>query len=122
MPLDRDTSRVCNFFLAASEWVQQEVERNGEVRRVPKKLAKLPDQSGVYWVSGTIVLPTKQRVAAVLVVDTDAGGELLNTFWFVDGKWYEQADPELPKALSTPDLFPYDYNFNVPLERDVFHN
>jgi hypothetical protein len=107
--------------LEAPEWVQQEVQRNGQARRVPKKVTRIPDMSGVYWIGGVVLLPDKSPVPAVLVTDTDAGGELLKTFWYVDERWYEQSDPDLPKALKTTKLFPYDYKFNVPLERDIFH-
>jgi len=118
-----EVARILNFFLNAPEWVQRETEQYGEIVRTVKKIAKVPNRSGIYWMHGSVILRLENKVDAVFVVDSDAGGKLLQSYWHVGNVWYAQEDPELPAALGLgrEEMFPYDYMFTVPLERDSFH-
>lgn len=124
MSIDRDIARICNFFLRSPEWVQQEVDRDGEAVRSIRKLSIVPDASGVFWMHGVVLLPSGRKLDGVFVVDTDSGGELLASYWRHGDEWYSQDDVDLPAALglSREEMFPYDYALTVPLEKDIYHS
>ena len=84
----------------------------------------IPANDGIYWVAGTTVLKSGCELSSVFCVDTDSGGELLEVFWWINGKWYRQQDDGALAALrlSHSDVFPYDWRYHVPLAEDIYHD
>ena len=117
MPADTDVTKRCNFFSSAPEWVACEQESKTVVQRLPT----IPDDGHLYWVGGAVVLADGRQLSAVFV--TTGRGELHAAFWHVAGTWLSHDDPELSTHLGSPgeELFPFQFKFNVPVERDAFH-
>jgi hypothetical protein len=117
MALHLDLARRCNFFLNAPDWVMR--EENG--RTVVLHLPRVPDDGNFYWIGGTIIVGGIENVPAVFTVS--GRDEIQASFWRANDEWFASDDPRLPEALAKErnDLFPFDWRFNVPLERDAYH-
>jgi hypothetical protein len=118
MPLDPAIARRCNFFLNAPDWVMR--EQAGKT--VAVRLPGVPDDGNLYWVGGTVIAKSGIQVPAVFT--TTGRGELHASFWRVGTEWFASDDPALPVALGSDrrELWPFDYRFNVPVERDTYHS
>ena len=84
---------------------------------------KIPDNDGAYLVHGTTILANGTRVRSVFNVNTDSGGTFMAVFWKVGTCWMDSQDINIPEAfgIDRVDMFPFDWEFSVPLENDIFH-
>ena len=57
-------------------------------------------------------------------MDTDTGGTLLAVYWWINHNWYEQNDDEVFSVIndSRDNIFPFDWRYNVKLEKDIYHD
>lgn len=118
MPVDDDLRRTCNFFLDAPDWAMREEKRGTLV----KKLSRIPDDGAMWWLAGIIILANGDEMVAVF--STSSSGELFVVVARVGDEWVEPNDPEFRRriGLNTTEIFPYDWRFNIPFEKDVFHD
>jgi len=85
----------------------------------------VPKDDGDYWIAGVTILANGNRLDSVFIVDTNSGGELSSVYWKIDNKWWDFFErPAVFAALSLneKDVFPFDWQFSVPLEEDIFHD
>lgn len=119
---DTEMRQRLNLVRTSGSFVLQEVGEQGDANVLSVKI--VPKASGVYWIGGTTVAKSGLEIDSVFRVDTNSGGTLLSTFWWVDGAWYKHEDnePLIVLGLSKKDVFPFDWQFTVPLEEDIFHS
>lgn len=121
MITSKDLVQRLNLLKNSISFVLRELGSDGSANVLDPE--RIPANHGIYWVPGETILPSGRRLPSVFRVDTDSGGELTGTYWFIGDKWYDQQDADTLPALSLTraEVFPYDWRFNVPLERDIFH-
>ncbi len=83
----------------------------------------IPDKSGEYLIHGTTTLKCGHELESVFHIDTATGGTLRAIYWMLTSGWTDSQDADAPSALSLDrsEVFPFDWTFSVPLERDIFH-
>ena len=82
----------------------------------------IPADNGFYWVAGITKFKSNHEAPSVFVVDTDSGAEQCNVYWFVDGDWYEHSESkDVARALGieVSDMFPYSWQYEIPIEGDI---
>ena len=122
MILDDEMRRRLNLVLTSGTFLLRETDSLGEADVL--SVQTVPDKRGIYWVPGETTLKSGQTVQSVFRVDTDSGGELMSVYWFVDEHWYEHQDADVYEKLGVAkdSAFPFDWNYRVELERDIYHN
>ncbi len=120
MSVEIELGKWLNLLKGANQFVLKDTSDGGaQVVNLPK----VPESDGFYWVHGRTRLNSGQEVESVFHVDTDSGGELSAVYWFVDGKWYGSDDSEARELLGgSRSVFPFDWEFSVPLEYDAHHS
>lgn len=118
---DTDIRQRLNLVRTSNSFVLQEDGERGEANVL--SIEVVPSASGVYWIAGKTIAKSGREIESVFRVDTDSGGTLISVFWWIDGNWYEHEDEDVPEALglSRDEVFPFDWRFAVPLEKDIFH-
>lgn len=121
MILDTDMRQRLNLVRTARSFVLQEVGTNGEANVSSVKV--VPKSNGVFWVPGKTILKAGRKIESVFRVDTDNGGTLASIYWWIGNAWYQHDDGDALAAIGLPkdDVFPFDWQYDVPLEEDIFH-
>lgn len=121
MAIEADLAKRLNLLRSSPSFVLKDVGSEGKQHVVATKL--IPENSGSYWVAGRTTLKNGRVLEAVFNVDTGSGGSLLAIFWFIGKEWYRHDDQSTCKALdlSREEVFPFNWDFAVPLENDIFH-
>lgn len=98
-------------------------EVGGEGSASALSVSLVPNDDGIYWVGGTTKLANGRELPSVFRVDTNAAGNLLSIYWKIGSDWYEHDSEEVFSRLGiqTNEVFPFDWSYNVPLEKDAFH-
>lgn len=81
---------------------------------------QIPDEDGIWWVSGTLTTSGGEQFDAVFIVGTDDGGDLHQVYVWVD-RWLPVSELPLAAGVAS-DVFPFDYATAIPLARDIFHD
>jgi hypothetical protein len=121
MDIEADLAKRLNLLRSSPTFILKDLGSNGKQHVVTTKL--IPENSGSYWVAGRTTLKNGRVVEAVFNVDTGSGGSLLAIFWFIGKEWYRHDDHRACEALnlSREEIFPFDWDLAVPLEKDIFH-
>lgn len=111
------TAKWLNLLRGSPTFVLVEGMNPGEEK--VQQLTRVPSSIGACWISGTVTISSGMTIDAVHVVSTDDGGQLTETYVWVDG-WVRAGD--LPEVLELPSqaVFPFRYTLAVPLEDDRF--
>ena len=82
----------------------------------------VPAEAGTAWVAAEITPANGSPFAAIVRADTN-GGELNGAYVKRDGTWYTLTDTNTTAllGLEASDVYPFEYRFAVPFERDHFH-
>lgn len=122
MIFEKDLIQRLNLLRTSKKFVFKEIGKNGEAEVITP--ISIPYSSGVYWISGITILKSNKELESVFVVDTDTGGTLLAVYWWINKNWYEQSDDEVYSALNDrrDNIFPFDWRYNVKLEKDIYHD
>jgi len=82
----------------------------------------IPKDDSTYWVAGRSTLPNGQELESVFVIE-NGGGNLVSIYWFIDDSWYASDDGDVLNALGLPreEVFPFDWQYSIPVENDVYH-
>jgi len=117
-----DLVKHLNLLRTSKRFVMREIGDSGEAEVFVSPLVR--SATGMYWMAGTTALSNGREIESVFHVDTDAGGELLATYWWIDDQWFKHDDKAAYVALglTRKEVFPFDWRFAVPLEVDVFHD
>ena len=117
MPIDNETRKWLNLLQGSPRFVLKDKSDGGAKVLSPERV---PASDGFYWVHGKSVLKGGREVESVFHLDTDSGGEHYEIFWCVDGVWYSYNDPEARAKLgSNEEIFPFDWEYSVPLADDA---
>ena len=119
---EKDLIERLNFLKLFNKRVLLELDDEGRAEVLT--LEVVPVSAGVYWIGGTTILKNGLRVDSVFRVNTESGGTLLKTYWWVGDSWYSSDDAEAMKALGCAGnvAFPFDWEYNTPLAEDIYHN
>lgn len=122
MPIiEKDLVQRLNLLSRTKTFALKETGIAGEA--VVQSLERIPSDGSIYWVPGRTRLKSGLELESVFRVDTGSGGDLLAVFWSLRGEWFhhheERALREL--GLNRSDAFPFDWEYEIPLENDVFH-
>lgn len=119
---DSDIRQRLNLLRDSRSFVLHELGEAGEAAVLSPTV--VPRDSGVYWVGGMTVLQSGSTIESVFRADTDSGGSLVSIYWWIKGEWYAHDDEESLSVLklSREQVFPFDWQFAVPLEHDSFHS
>jgi hypothetical protein len=122
MAVDQQLYSHLNTIVQSKGFTFREMDRAG--RTVVKKLAIVPNVSGVHWISGWTTAANGKIIESVFKVDTDTSGSLLSAYWLIGGVWYISTDGDALVALASQrnEVFPFDWRYDVPLEVDLFHS
>lgn len=120
MALDAELIKWLNLLLGSPNFTIR-IDKNsnkGAVRNPPV----VPNDDGVYWVFGTTILASGEKIKSVFVVDTCLGGTVNATYWHTGTVWIDSQNTSAPALLGIErnDMYPYDWEYAVPLEKDVF--
>jgi len=117
MPVDQDLAKWLNLVRASPLFVLKDKADGGaNVLR----LERVPENDGFYWIHGQTTLPTGRILVSVFHVDTDSHGEICAAYWWIDGHWVSSQDPNLEATLGPREsVFPFAWEFTVPLEGDI---
>lgn len=118
--MDQATKQWLNLLNGSPSFVIRLGDGHPNVQKVPK----VPANDGLYWMAGTTKTARGDLIKSVFEVDTDAGGSLTGVYWFIEGKWITSSEKSAAyKALKATEaeIFPFDWEFTVPLEDDMFH-
>ncbi len=86
-------------------------------------LKQIPVSDDFYWVSGTTILNNGIEVESVFYINSD-GGTLISVFWRVDECWFKSDDKSVTGVLdlNNSEIFPFDWRYNTPLSKDIYHD
>lgn len=116
-PVPPETARWLNLLRASPSFVLVEGRTAGH-ERLHQPL-RVPANSGMCWVSGTVTTASEQSFDAVHVVSTDEGGQLAETYVWADA-WFRAEELPTMLSLAHDAVFPFRYTFAVPLEGDHY--
>ncbi len=117
---DRELVQVLNLLRTSPTFV---FCQRGDKRMVVSQLASVPNDGLVYWIAGESQLPKGRTVPSVFNVE-NGGGNLIAVYWYIDRAWYKPSDSDtLGKLeLRREDVFPFDWQYAVPVENDIYHD
>jgi hypothetical protein len=122
MIFEKDLLQRLNLLRTSKKFVFKEIGKDGEAEVITP--IYIPSASGVFWISGVTILKSNKELESVFIVDTDTGGTLLAVYWWINHNWYEQNDDEVFSVIndSRDNIFPFDWRYNVKLEKDIYHD
>ncbi len=111
-----------DFVLTSGSFVLNKTGDAGEAGVF--SVSVVPNKSGVFWVPGTTRLKSEQALKSAFRVDTDSGGSLLSVYWHVQENRYEHTDESVFEQLGVAkkDSTSFDWEYSIPLEKDVYHD
>jgi len=82
----------------------------------------IPNDDSIYWVAGHSTLANGHELVSVFIIE-HGGGNVLAIYWFEDNSWYKSDDPDVPAALGLQkvDIYPFDWQYAIPVENDIYH-
>ena len=119
---EKDLVERLNFLRMFKKRVLQELDDQGRAKVLT--LDTVPKSDGIYWAGGTAVLKNGTEVESVFRVNTDTGGTLLSSYWWIGSAWYETDEAAALSAAgcTKEDAFPFDWRYNTPLSEDIYHD
>lgn len=122
MIFEKNLVQRLNLLHSSKRFVLKEIGKNGKAEVISPQI--IQSSSGIYWLSGVTIFKSKIEIQSIFVVDTNSGGTLLEVYWNINKNWYEQNDSDVFLALgdSRDNIFPYNWRYNVKLEKDLYHD
>jgi hypothetical protein len=117
MPVDLHLEKWLNLVRTSPRFVLKDTP-DGGAKVLP--LDRVPANDGFYWVHGRTILASGRTLESVFHVDTDSHGKLHGAYWWINQSWVSSQDPDVESLLGAKgQIFPFNWEFSVPLEEDV---
>ena len=82
----------------------------------------IPKDGSIYWLAGDSILSNGRKLTSVFIIE-DGGGNLVASYWFIADNWYKSDDDDVLIALGLQkrEVFPFDWQYAIPVDNDVYH-